>query len=113
MKLTPTKYFNVRLLHQSGRFATNPQYLFFAQFTIEQKKLSDSINIALKKVNSQFAMDSQIRSNVQTLQNLICQHQAYLFLRQILGTPPYWQRFMYEVVAMVNYQSNFDPGLSP
>ena len=38
---------------------------------------------------------------MQTLQNLICQDQAYLFLRQIPGTSPYWQRFMYEVVAMV------------
>ena len=26
---------------------------------------------------------------------------AYLFLRQISGTPPHWQKFMYEVVAMV------------
>ena len=38
---------------------------------------------------------------MQTLQNRICQDQAYLFLRQIPGTPPYWQQFMYEVVAMV------------
>ena len=100
IKLTPTKYFNARLLHHSGRFATNPEYLFFAQFIIEQKKVSDSINIALKKVHGQFVTASQIRSNVQTLQNLICKDQAYLFLRQIPGTPPYWQRFMYEVVAM-------------
>ena len=55
----------------------------------------------MKKVHGQFVTASQIRSNVQTLQNLICQDQAYLFLRQIPGTPPYWQRFMYEVVAMV------------
>ena len=101
IKLTPTKYFNARLFHHSGRFATNPEYLFFAQFIIEQKKVSDSINIALKKVHGQFVTASQIRSNVQTLQNLICKDQAYLFLRQIPGTPPYWQRFMYEVVAMV------------
>ena len=33
------KYFNARLLHYSGRFATNPEYLFFAQFVMEQKKL--------------------------------------------------------------------------
>ena len=32
---------------------------------------------------------------------MVCQDQAYLFLRQIPGTPPYWQKFMYEVVAMV------------
>ena len=44
---------------------------------------------------------AQLRSNGQTLQNLICQDQAYLFLRQIPGTPPYWQKFMYEVIAMM------------
>lgn len=34
-KLSPVKYFNAKLLHYSGRFATNPEYLFFAQFIIE------------------------------------------------------------------------------
>ena len=101
IKLTPTKYFNARLLHHSGRFATNSEYLFFAQFIIEQKKVSDSINIALKKVHGQSVTASQLKSNPQALENLICQDQAYLFLRQIPGTPPYWQKFMYEVVAMV------------
>lgn len=28
VKLSPVKYFNARLLHCSGRFATNPEYLF-------------------------------------------------------------------------------------
>ena len=101
IKLSPVKYFNARLLHHSGRFATNSEYLFFAQFIIEQKKVSDSINIALKKIHGQPLTASQIRSNPQGLQNLICQDQAYLFLRQIPGTPPYWQKFMYEVIAMV------------
>lgn len=55
----------------------------------------------MKKVHGQFVTASQIQSNVQTLQNLICKDQAYLFLRQIPGIPPYWQRFIYEVVAMV------------
>ena len=79
----------------------NPEYLFFAQFIIEQKKVSDSINIALSKVHGQCLSASHLRSNAQTLQNLVFQDQAYLFLRQIPGTPPYWQKFMYEVVAMV------------
>ena len=62
--LTPTKYFNARLLHHSGRSANNPEYLFFLQFTIEQKKESDSINIALKKVHGQLVTASHIRSRV-------------------------------------------------
>ena len=100
-KLTPGRYFNARLLHYSGRFAMNPEYLFFAQFIIEQKKVSDSINIALKKLHGQPLTASQFRSNEQCVKNLIFKDQAYLFLRGIPGSPPYWQKFMYEVIAMV------------
>ena len=101
IKLSPIKYFNARLLHYSGKFATNPEYLFFAQFIMEQKKISDSINVALKKIHGQSVTASQVKSNSQAFQNLLLQDQAYLFLRQIPGSPPYWQKFMYEVVAMV------------
>ena len=66
IKLSPVKYFNARLtckLHHSGRLATNPEYLFFARFITEQKKVSDSINIALKKMHGQPLTASQVRSN--------------------------------------------------
>ena len=79
-KLTPVKYFNARLLHYSGRFATISEYLFFAQFVIEQKKVSDSINIALKKIQGHPLTASQIKSDVNKLKSLVCQEQAYLFL---------------------------------
>ena len=42
IKLSPVKYFNACLLHYSGRFAMNSEYLFFAQFVLEQKKVADS-----------------------------------------------------------------------
>lgn len=89
--ISPVKYFNARLIRYSGRFATNPEYLFFAQFIIEQKKVSDSINIGLKKVHEQSVTASQLSANPEILVNLICQEQAYwyLVLRQIPGTPPY------------------------
>ena len=105
IKLSAVKYFNARLLHYSGRFATNSEYLFYAQFVLEQKKVADSINIALKKIQGQPITVSQIRSDVNKFNSLVCQDQAYLFLRQVPGTPPYWQRFMYEVVAMVKQLS--------
>ena len=35
------------------------------------------------------------------MKNLIFKDQAYLFLRGIPGSPPYWQKFMYEVIAMI------------
>ena len=102
VKLSPVKYFNARLLHYSGMFATNSEYLFFAQFVLEQEKVVDSINIALKKVQGQSVTASQIKSDVNKLKTMVCQDQVYLFLRQIPGMPPpYWQKFMYGVVAMV------------
>ena len=56
----------------------------------------------MKKVHGQFLTASQKHQMWKPYRyNLICQDQAYLFLRQIPGTPPYWQRFMCEVVAMV------------
>ncbi|CAB4007412.1 ATP-dependent DNA helicase PIF1 [Paramuricea clavata] len=70
-------------------------------FIMEQKKISDRIKIALKKIHGQSVTASQVKSNSQAFQNLLLQDQAYLFLRQIPGSPPYWQKFMYEVVAMV------------
>ena len=49
VKLSPAKFFNARVLNYTGKFAANPEYLFFAQYITEQKKVQDSINIALKK----------------------------------------------------------------
>ena len=63
VNLSPTKYFNARLLHCSGKFAMNPEYLSFAQFIIEQKKVSDSIAIALTKVHGQSMTASHLRAN--------------------------------------------------
>ena len=102
IKLTPVKYFNARLLHYSGRFAMNAEYLFFAQFVTEQKKVSDSINVALKKMCGKRLTASEFRSNEECVKKLIFKDQAYLFLRAIPGSPPYWQKFMFEVIAMVH-----------
>ena len=66
-----------RLSRHSGCYASDPEYLFFAQFITEQKKVSDSINTALKKVHDQNDTASKIRTNTQILQNLISQDQAY------------------------------------
>ena len=38
IKLSPVKYFNARLLHYNGRFATNPEYLFLHNLLQNKKK---------------------------------------------------------------------------
>ena len=44
---------------------------------------------------------SDVRNNSQNLHDFIFSNQAYLFMRNIPGSPAYWKKFMYEVVAMV------------
>jgi len=53
--------------------------LITSMFIIKQKKVSDSIKIALKNVHGQFVTASQIRSNVQTLQNILFVEIRYFY----------------------------------
>ena len=51
--LTPTRYFNQRLFNFSETFASNSDYICFAQLVLQQKKnknnLNGQINVAMKK----------------------------------------------------------------
>ena len=71
IKLSPVKYFNARLLHYSGRFATNPEYLFFCTVYYRTKKVCDSINIVLKKIHGQYVTAAEARSDVNKLKGLV------------------------------------------
>ena len=102
VRLSPAKYFNARLLNYTGRFATNPEYLFFAQYVTEQKKVQDSISIALKKVHGHSLTAGEERSiDSSSFQNLIFSDQACLFMKNIPGSPSYWKKFTYDVIAMI------------
>ena len=102
IQLSPTKYFNARLLNYTGRFAGNPEYLFFAQYITEQKKVQNSINIAPKKVSGQPLTASQVRNfDNGSMQHLIFSDQAYYFMKNIPGSPAYWKNFLLDVVAMI------------
>ena len=102
VKLSPTKYFNARLLNYTGKFAANPEYLFFSQCITEQKKVQDSINIALKKVSGERLTAIQVRDmNSNMVNHLIFSDQAYYFMKNIPGSPSYWKTFLFDVVAMI------------
>ena len=85
VRLSPAKYFNSRLLNYTG-----------------QKKVQDSISVALKKVHGHSLTAGEVRSmDSSSFQNLIFSDQAYLIMKNIPGSPSYWKRFMYKVIAMI------------
>ena len=52
ISLSPSKYFNQRLLHYSQKFAADSDYIFFEQSVLWKVQLSSEINITMKKVIS-------------------------------------------------------------
>ena len=104
-RLTLTKYVNARLLDQDGRFARDIEYIFGMQYAVEHKQVRDTINIALRQTRGRQQLgrnlDAGMLKNPQLLHNLFKKDRAYSFLKNIRGSPPYWQKMFYEVLAMI------------
>ena len=77
------KYGNSRLLNHTGRFASNPEYLFFMQYVIEQKKVADSISIALRKIQGEGMKAGSLTSGMQHLNNMIYSDTGFVFPEEI------------------------------
>ena len=100
--LSPVKYFNQRLLNYTQNFASDSDYIFFANYVVQQTNLRSRINIAMKKVpgnNLTAGMFSQ--SYRETVANFIANDEAFSFMNGIKGTPAYWKIFLLKVLAMV------------
>ena len=98
--LTPTRYFNQLLLHFSQTFASNIDYIFFAQSVLQQKNMNDQINIAMKKVTGQLTA-GMFANYGESVKGFASNDQGFLFMNQIKGTPAYWKKFQREVLAIV------------
>ena len=100
-KLTYRKYFN-RLLDVGGRFACDVDYLFVAQYIVEAKQVLDDGNnyIWHQKPQSRQFTTSQARDKV-LLNQFVRSDKAYSFMKNIRGSPPYYQRTFYDLLAMI------------
>ena len=102
LKLSPVKYFNQRLLNYTQIFASDSNYIFYALPVTQELKLNSEINIALRKVfNGTVTAGMLSQSVVETVQSFVGKDKAYRFINTIKGTPAYWKKFLYEVLAMV------------
>ncbi len=103
--ITIRKYFNQRLLHVDGRFAKDIEYLLAAQYAVEHKQVSDEISIAMRQTQGQQyrgqALTAGHLKNSDVVQQMIRSDDAYKFLKNVRGSPAYFQRVMYEVLAMI------------
>ena len=104
-KLTVRKYFNQRLLDADGRFARDIQYLLTAQYAVESKKSPIMASIAMRQTRERLHRGQVLTAgavrNQQVISEMIQKDYAYHFLKNVRGSPAYFQRVMYDVLGMI------------
>ena len=85
--LTPTRYFNQRLLNFSQTFASDSDYIFFLKSVLQQKNLNGQINIAMKKVTGQLTA-GMFANYYESVERFVSNDQGF-FMNQIKETPTY------------------------
>ena len=100
--LTPSKYFNQKMLHYTQKFASDNDYIFFAHTVLQKVQLSSQINIAMKKGLSNDLTAGMLSKNFkQRVQEFIAKDKAFSFMSSIKGTPAYWEKILHQFLAMV------------
>ena len=100
-KLTYRNYFNQRLLDVDGRFARDLDYLFVAQYIVETKQIfDDGNNFAWRQKPSRQFTAAQARDQT-LLSQYVRKDKAYSFMKNIRGSPPYYQHTFYDLLAMI------------
>ena len=104
-RLTVRKFFNQRLLDVDGRFAKDVEYLLTAQYAVESKQVHDDANIVLRQSQGRLYRGQTLTASGIKDQNVLLQmiqrDDAYRFLKNFRGSPAYFQRVMYDVLAMI------------
>ena len=85
-------------------FASDHDCIFFELSLTQQLKLQSQINIAMKKVfGGHLTADMLSKNFSETVKSFIANGEACHFMNTIKGTPTYWKKFLYEVLAMVKH----------
>ena len=105
VKLPIRKYFQQCLLNVDGRFAQNIEYLFCAQYIADIKQIESDATLAIMLSQGRTLQGQKITAgqlqNPAVLEQLVRNEQAYKFLKNVRGSPAYWQDQLYDVLAML------------
>ena len=100
------KYFQQRLLNCDGRFAKNMEYIFCAQYISDIKQIQGDANMAIWLSRGHTLDGSLIIAgtfhNPDAIKWLVRNQEAYKFLKNVRGSPSYWQSELYDILAMLH-----------
>lgn len=102
VKITLSQYVKSRFFSMDGRFAKNPEYLFYLQYLKEFNEVLSSARMSLRKGTERHGtMTIRDLTTATNLRQLVHRNERYKFLTKVRGSAPYWERTMHELCAMV------------
>ncbi|XP_071476043.1 uncharacterized protein [Diadema antillarum] len=105
INVTLGRYLHNRLMHVDNRFAKNTEYIFYAQCIYELQQILSNVSIALRKSSEEIDNPTSLQcsdlKDARKVREILDSNKGYKFLKQIRGTPPYWQSTQKDVLAMV------------
>ena len=104
-KISLSRYFNSRLFSADNRFARNPEYIFFALYTKEVAQFHSSVSIAIRSGSTKTAGGEEITASMlrdrDQVKKLIQRDEGNRFMKQIRGTPAFWEQTKRDLFAMI------------
>ena len=100
--ITLGRYFHLRLMNVDTRFARSSDFLFFSQYAYELSQVLSSISIALRQGKTGGnRITADMLTKDEPLKNILKSDQGYRFMKNIRGTPAYWQGVQKDLFAML------------
>ena len=100
------KYFQQSLLNVDICFAQNMEYLFCAQYIADIKQIQSDTNFAIHLSHGRTFHGERITAlmlcNPNAVKHLVRTEQTYKFLKNVCGSPAYWQNELYDVLAVLH-----------
>ena len=93
-KITPQEYFKIRLQNFDRRWSLNKAYMFSALYYIERHHYESQINVSCQR--GKLVNESIVHSE-----------DAFSVFDNAVGTPRYWQKKRYEIIAKLEQLGAF------
>ena len=101
VKLSLSQYVKNRLFAADGRFAKNPEYLFYLQYLKEFNEVLSSARISLRKGSGNKDVTVGELTTAAHLRQMVHKNEGYKFLAKVRGSAPYWEKTLRDLCAMV------------
>ena len=96
------RYINQRLLNKDARFSQNMEYIFAFQYGTEIKQLKSDMQVALKRrTKDGRRITAGDLKDFKVVNQMVFKDIAYKFMKNVRGTPAYWQNALMDTLAML------------